>query len=1260
MPGFTANQQRAIKAEGNVLVMAGAGAGKTRTLVERCLDRMLAEHDRVSLDEVLLVTFTEAAALEMRLRIRARLEEECLRQPELTWLSEQLALVETARISTLHGVCYQIVREHFYDLELDPQVAVLEEAQAKMLAGEVLDRLLKTHYQGKGGAHDAVRELIVAHGNGSDLPIRDLVQQIHHYSQTLPDTGRWFSEHLESLRQPSPIGWTEWLLKALEPWQSEWIEALQPLAGTHPRTTRCLAKLMSFPRTPDRAQAAEALRQIVECEQITARAKLGSEGHLTDYEKEQRTRLLKKLFREAGFLLSVARLPGDGSPAPDPMQQDWEWACPHLLAVLEMAQEFAWEFGRAKRELGVADFHDLEQFALRLLWNPAANAPTSIARRWRARIKLVFVDEYQDINAAQDRIIQALSRTGDEANRFLVGDVKQSIYRFRLANPRIFRSYVHQWSRAGGEGQVIPLSDNFRSHESILNFINPLFAGLLREELSGVGYGEDARLVFGDPENRGHMTATAANGPPQSGGRVELLLHVADSEKTSGSEESDAAPTVEASAAEKEARIVAARLRELRQGGFLVWDEGLRSHRPVEWRDMVILLRAPRNKAEGFAKAFAQAGIPLLASRSGLYQATEVSDLLNLLILLDNPIQDLPLLAVLRSPLVGLTLNELAVIRIGLPKGDFWTALKQFQDCRTSAAATDEAIPIQQARASAMPKVNLLLQRYARWRELARQGSLAHCLESVLDETHYEDWLLAQPQGAQRRANVQRFLTMVREFDRLQRRGLFRFLKAIEAQQDAELEPEPAPVETQNAVRLLSVHRAKGLEFPVVVVADLDKPFHTDDQSSEVLLDEEYGVCSMIRPPDRRVAFPSLPLWLARRRQKRETTAEELRLLYVATTRACDKLILSGTARAGGLADRWGTAPANGSLSTPSILAARNCLDWIGPLATSMAGDPTWMERTRGESALFDWRIHTEADPPVPQNEPSPNDQATGEGVLEATPELLARLRWRYPFEAATLESAKTSVSALRHRAEELDEEARPYPWRRPAQAGTPPAAKPSLSATAIGAAHHRFLEFVQLEQTASLESLHAESLRLTQAGLLADEESRVLDLARLAAFWQSPLGVRIRDHGPHVQRELPFTARLSPADFLSLGLPLRPGLSPEEFVVIQGVADLVVILAKEIWLVDFKTDRLQPDDLGNAVTTYTPQLALYALCLSRIYQRPVTQAWLHFLSLDRSVSLALPPGSIAQDTEQPNRCISGRNERKSDLPDEPTAPFAS
>ena len=1183
---LTPSQRQAVAARGNVLVMAGAGTGKTKTLIERCLNCL--EHDGAQIDELLIVTFTEAAAAEMRQRLRraieARTQEEtCNLQPATCnfWL-EQLARFDLAHIGTLHSFCLKLVREHFYELGLDPQLAILDEGETHQLASETLAEQFTAHYEGKKDFSAAVQELIQIHGGGRDENIRQLILRLHHYSQARPNAANWLTQQRDKFSTAEPVEWQRWLLAAIQGWRAEWLPVLASLSGENVKAAELTRILSHLKKDSTRELAAEVLDQII-----------SADGDWPAKRKTILRKPIEDLFDEANFLHSLAAIKNHA----DPLAEDWSWVRGQMATLLRLAEEFGELFAKQKLADGAIDFHDLEQFALKLLWDFSTGQPTVTAESWRAKLKFIFVDEYQDINAAQDKIIASLSR--DESwgeappsqNRFLVGDVKQSIYRFRLADPQIFRDYAQSWR--GENGQTLPLSENFRSREGLLNFVNSVCGLVMRAEIGGVNYDADAQLKFGAPAAREKFSIKNDAGP-----RAELLVRFKNGRTESRDDDGELAGLDDA---QREARLVAGRLNKMVADKHEIFDDAEKVFRPVEWRDMAILLRSPRGKSEIFAKEFERADIPLAVARGGFFQSAEILDLWNLLRLLDNPLQDVPCIAVLRSPLVGLSLDELAEIRLAAREKHFWTALVRSQESEARSQNKTTA------------KTASFLERFFRWRKAVKQISLSQCLEEILAETFYADWLRAQPRGAQRAANVASFLQLAQSFDQFQRQGLFRFLKFIEAQESADVEPEISAA-TENAVRLMSIHKSKGLEFPVVVLPDLAKKFNAQDLHSEIIFDEAFGLCPKIKPPASGRRYPSLPHWLAQRRQRHELRGEELRLLYVALTRARDNLILTASVTEKNWDEKW-CAP---QTVTPQKIAAGNSFaDWLA----------LWFGQHSGATNPLPelaWQIVADADisgtPSIARPETARVTE-TGQTMRGAPAEienLRTRLEWNYPAAAATRRKAKSSVTALRREAAELDDEAEQVfaPQRRGVNNRKSKIENRKLSAADIGSAHHKFLQHVALEKTGGLS---AEAARLERENYLSAAESAALDLDALAGFWNSELGEKIRANAKNVRRELPFTARFSPVEIAEItGAKTEAGLK-DAFIVVQGVADLAVILPAEIWLVDFKTDAVMPRELPGKIKTYTPQLQLYAAALEKIFARKVSRRALHFLAAQKT-----------------------------------------
>lgn len=1212
MNNFTPQQQAAIATSGNLLVMAGAGTGKTRTLVERCVTWLLDPVKPGSLDRLLMVTFTEAAAAEMRKRIRERLEKAAEAKPSDWHLGEQLALLDTARIQTLHSFCLELVRRHFLELGIDPQVRVLEPGQAGLLARETFDRLLQAHLEGESETALAVQSLLQERARGWNKPLRNLVFRIYAYAHSLREPERWWRHQWEVFENPEPTAWHAAWREGFAEWRAEWLPVLRAQAAAVPFLRRVSLRLETLGEKPARAEAASFVEDVLREDEGDAAWPNRKKGLLR--------KPVGRFFDEADFWESVLVVDGET----DPLRQDWDWVRPQMMALLHLVHEFSEAFRTARRQLGALDFTDLEQYALRLLVHAKPDGswePTPAARDWRELLECVFVDEYQDINEVQDAILCAVGREPVRGNRFLVGDVKQSIYRFRLADPRIFQRYVADWRGADGSGggRVVPLSENFRSHGAILEAVNSLFADVMDPAWGGVAYDEEARLQLGAPAGRPAFVPVAG-----SAERVELHLRLKGRDE--GEAEAEQARSEESSVAEREdleheARLVGLRLLQWRADPQAVWDETTGQVRAAEWSDMVVLLRAPRAKAEVYAREFARLGIPLASTQGGFHEALEISDLVNLLRLLDNPLQDIPLLAVLRSPLVGLAAEELAEIRLALPRARFWTALQRW----LQTPAEGETSP-------GRDKAQLFLARQERWRALARHGTLAELLEQVLDETGYADWCLAQERGRQRWGNVQRLMALTRQFDLWQGQGLYRFLRQWEARLEAELEWEPASLEAGGAVRLMSVHQSKGLEAPIVVVADLGRRFNLMDLAADVILDETLGLCPRVKPPQTAQRYASVTHWLAARRQRQAALGEEVRLFYVACTRAAQRLMLVGTIAARTPEQRWTRWQA--MPASQRVGQAAHWLDWLGPWLWTATGRDDWWQHPEGQGPLLRWLLYGHDDERLSLQSEAGAVKYGGPPASELGPEDLAaldaltlRLRWRYPHPAATREPAKTSVSAWRRRQreEEDTEQVQSAVWVDQAPRRTA-AAPGGLSAVEIGVAHHLFLQEVRLELTSSEAELRAEAERMEKAQELSSEELRALDYHAILAFWRSEVGMLIRTQRQYVEREMPFTLRVEPAELAAWALaPVDSTLGTDlagEFVIVQGIVDLAVLRPDEIWLLDFKTDAVRGEALERRAAFHAPQVRLYAKALERIFGRPVTRRWLHFLGARRTVEV--------------------------------------
>lgn len=1239
---WTEQQRMAIEARGSsILVSAAAGAGKTAVLVERVLRHITDPVCPVDLDRLLVVTFTNAAAAEMRERIGSALSAVLERDPASRPARRQLALLPRASITTIHSFCLEVLRQHFYRLELDPGFRVADATEAALLQAEALDELFERLYQ-KG---DEPFSQLVDHygGERDDSLLRELVLKLYNFSRSHPRPEAWLEEVAGYFRGAAAIEQLSWGRELLNDLVVQLTGAKNSLEQAYD-----LAWLPDGPQTyaPTLEKELDALEKaIAACRLSWESARRAFADISFDRLKAARD-ADPDLRAEVQQLRRAARSCIDRLRTAFFLRSEAEWLAdlarvePLMAALVKLVKEFAVLFQQLKSSCLLVDFSDLEHLCLQVLQQTS---------HYRERFIEVLVDEYQDINPVQESILELVSR-GD--NRFMVGDVKQSIYRFRLAEPGLFlEKYRRYPAEPGGEGRRIDLSSNFRSRRPLIEGINMLFRRIMTPYCGELEYDDAARLVCGAdyPEEAGESLSegielriiepgTGQNTPeieendsesdlgPAAGGSLEVpAAESSDEEKADDLEELETAQV--------EARWIIWRLRRLMGSGFKVYDRRRREYRPLSFRDIVILLRSTRGWASIFAEELQQAGIPVFADLgSGYFNATEVETILSLLQIIDNPRQDIPLAGVLRAPWVGLNAEELAQVRLRRREGEFYDAL---------LAAADEDTPL--AR-----RLCRFKQQLDRWRDLARRGSLADLIWNIYQETGYYDYVGGMPGGSQRQANLRALHDRARQYEATSFRGLFRFLRFLERLQESGQDLGTARVlgENEDVVRIMSIHKSKGLEFPVVFVAGLGKQFNLSDLNQRLLLHRDLGLGPELVDPDRCLHYPTLAKLAIRSRLIKESLAEELRILYVAMTRAEQKLIMVGSLSSPLKNGAWemGAGAVDQPLPDHLLAAARKPLDWIIPALLPICREESgWSLRTGPADEVFARGGATAGEAPAaappppaagtPEVEPPTAGRTPAAAVSSADFDQLVarRLSWRYPYSEQGQRAAKLSVTEAKQRlvpaqpgdaagpAWELPLE--PFPgakeptsfnWARPRflqQAG-------GLTAAERGSAVHLVMQHLDLDSRPDEEEIRLQLNRLVEAEVLTPAQAETVDLPAVAAFFRSPLGRRLAA-AERVYRELPFI----------LGLPageVYPHLAgaEEETVIIQGIIDCLFDEGDRLVLVDFKTDRVQKGDHDRMRRRYRGQLELYARAVEQIWQRPVAEKYLYLFATGETVAL--------------------------------------
>lgn len=1270
------DQWRAISQSGsNMLIAAAAGSGKTAVLVERIIQKLCNKEHPLSVDRLLVATFTKAAASEMRQRIREALEKELARNPADEHLGRQLAMLGRASITTLHSFCMEVIQRYYTLIPLDPGFRIASESETALLRQEVLEELFEEKYAQEREGSPFLRLVDWFGGERSDDAVFFLVQKLYDFSRSHPWPDFWLRQAAEAFAVPS--------VEALE--KSVWVSSILSDAKlTLEGAVQLLKQAQEISLAPGGPQpyAATLEEDISMIERMLASVNAGqwSElhgkfssiafGKLKPCKKDQTDPALqdrvKGLREEAKKTLTELRTQLFGRP-PEAFLDEMNQMAPLMAELSSFVSEFAERYRKEKTAKGWLDFADLEHYCLQILRHPDSTwdqvIPSDAALEYQQQFEEVLLDEYQDTNTVQEDIVRLISRQ-EPGNRFMVGDVKQSIYRFRLAEPGLFlQKYRSYGENESAEGLKIDLARNFRSRREVIDAVNHIFRQIMSERVAEISYDSRSELVYGEgyPGNDGEdyrPELLLIDRSGDAGFDGELPSADDDTEGMRADEE-----LADLEAVRLEARAIAARIRELRQKPLRIYDKHLKSLRPVEYRDMVILLRSTLTWAPAMMEELQMEGIPASGEVSqGYFEASEVETMMSLLQVIDNPMQDIPLAAVLRSPLCSLSEEELAEIRLADPKGNYYEAVEAYisreetvaEDGQASAAfvsadftsADPEAIapvsvdpeladPItadslssdysSADSAGSMPtdsnsagsmstnsnSVDFMLAdslsagiapeeagaktsalkaklisytaQLEKWREQAREGELGDLIRDIYRQTGFLDWVGGLPGGAQRQGNLRALLDRARQFEKsTSARGLFRFLRYITRLREngGDLGAAAAAGEQEDAVRIMTIHKSKGLEFPVVFVAGLSKMFNRQDLNTPFLMHKEMGYGPKFVDENTRVSYPTLPNLAIRRRAQLELLAEEIRVLYVALTRPKDKLILISSVKdLAKSVESWGGILASGEERLPDYLIARgrSYLDWIGPslIRHPAAAQLREFAGLQGPSlnydagSLPDWVIGfmpaeqfvTALAQAAAAKAWAPEERARLQALVSGRPvpvnlaeddgqheelnaAVKARLDWRYPFETASRISAKTSVTEMK--ALLAMQEEPPMDWFAAEEARAERRSvleeKPEyklhlrrprfmeekrMTPTERGTAYHMLMQHLPFDQPANEETVEQTLQRLVELQIMSQEQSREMDAARVADFLRSPLGDLLRG-ADWIRREMPFSYGLS------------------------------------------------------------------------------------------------------------------------------------
>jgi len=1165
---LTRQQQMAVDNRGGkLLVSAAAGSGKTKVLVDRLMKYLEDPFSPADLDEFLIITYTKAAASELRGKIAAKLTEKIAENPE-SRLQQQMQRLFLTKISTVHGFCADILRENAYRLNLAADFRVADENECRELRDQVLSDLLDRAYE-TAAENEDFRAFVDTQGVGrNDKQVPELILKVYDSAKCHLDPEGWLTECLDAANiadctDASETAWGQYLMDDLMEYLDCQIRVLEQCIREAEAVNGLEKAAANIKET---LNAIRALRASTTWDEIVARKEIPFSRYpvirkCDDLDVKERIKAVRDACKDD--------LPGKLKAFSDSSAQvleDLSQASAGTRGIIALVWQFDREFSQAKQARRILDFSDLEHKTLDLLLGKHRGSSTAAASEIGKRFREILVDEYQDSNEVQDKIFSAL--TEKHQNCFMVGDVKQSIYQFRLADPGIFlekyASYAPAEEAQPGEGRKILLSRNFRSGGEVIEAVNDIFVRCMSPEVGGLNYGEQEMLMEGIPHES--MPDPA----------VELY----------------ALQTREESYPE-EAAFVAQRIRQMLDERTLVRDGA--GFRPVIPDDIVILLRSPGSSGAYFQKALEERGIRC-ASGGGndLLETAEISTLRGFLETIYNPRQDIPLLSVLASPVFGFTADELAAFRA-----------KHRHGCIYDALCLDDGEKSRQ-----FVKTLDILRREA------RMSTLSQLLEKCYALTRMDSIYAAMSGGEARSANLQTFFQLAADYEMGNHRDLGQFLDHLRALEEKGL--ISAGATAAGCVTIMSIHKSKGLEFPVVFLSGLSRKFNRDSLKAQILSDKTLGLGLSVADTQHRMRYPTIAKRAIAVKMTAESLSEELRVLYVAVTRARDRLIMTYIGQ--NLESKLKDIALRADFDSGRLLTRdASCPgDWVllTALHKTEAGALFAMGGRPKETAMgrFPWKIEVAEAPQTDSHTAQPCD------TLEKMPEnALQRLKqaldFSYPHKAATEAPSKQTATGRKGRIkdEEAAEDTREDPgirqrgWRRPKflEADT--------QGKTYGNAMHAAMQFIRYPSCSSLSGVDREIARLVEEGFLTAEQGEMVNREDIAAFFETTEGQLLQNGAEHI-REFKFS-------ILDAGIHYGPSLE-EEQVLLQGVVDCALIADDGITIIDFKTDRVTEENVAAYAMRYRVQVDTYADALSRIYEMPVKAKKLYFFRLKRFVDV--------------------------------------
>ena len=1164
---LTPQQKMAVENRGGkLLVSAAAGSGKTKVLVDRLMSYLTDPVAPANMEDFLIITYTKAAAAELRSKISDKLTAYIADHPDNRHMQQQIQRLHLAKISTVHSFCSDILREYAYRLDISADFRIAEENESQEMMFQVIQELLDEAYSEKL-QEEAFRSFVDTQGLGrDDRQVPEIILQTYSSALCHLDPMGWLdwclaAADVQYAKDAGETIWGQYLLNDLKNYLSMQIESLNNCIRAAVNTAGLEKPVALLSAT---VRSLESLLACDSWDAVAAHPPIDY-GTLT-FTKEHRGSMLAEQIKAVRNACKegLSKKLRAFSDLSESILSDLSDAALASQGLVDLVKDFHSRYSKLKQSRRVLDFSDIEQKTLDLVMGKKRSSVTAAAEEISERFREIMVDEYQDSNQVQDAIFSALTHRRN--NCFMVGDVKQSIYQFRLADPGIFlqkyNTFAEPESAEPGQGRKVLLSRNFRSSAGVIEAVNDVFSHCMTPGVGGLHYGEAEMLHEGIP----HIPLK----------EKEVSLYAIDVREDTYQEEST---------------FVAQKIKELLDGThYIRQGEELR---PITPDDIVILLRSPGSVGGEFRYALEVSGIPCtLGSDIDLLLAPEIETLRSILEVIHNPLQDIPLIASLTSPVFGFTADDLARIRSYNRRTSFFKTLE----------------------ADAAEKTLSFLDTLAQLRQEARFLTVSQLIQRVFLRTGMLSIYGIMDEGDEKVNNLQNFCQIASDYESTGRKDLSYFLEYLTTMEERGL--SIAAATPTGMIRIMSIHKSKGLEFPVVFLCGLSRTFNMSDTQKQVLCHKELGLGLSHINTKQRVRFPTIAKRAISAKIMNETVSEELRVLYVAMTRARDRLIM--TYASPKMPDRLNEIACRLDFTSKELLCAGvNCPgSWIlqTALQRTEAGELFHISEKPECSKVSDipWDIHVvEAGTLVPQSAPIASEsQVLSE---EITQRIRDGLSFRYTHPLATQIPSKLTATQLKGRAK--DQEASEYTdsvQRRPYSFRTP-SVRENAKGTQYGNALHSVMQYLDFQSTATVTGIASDMKRMVDAALITQQQADLVDTEKIHRFFQSELGNQIRK-GSEVLREFKFS-------ILEDAQKYYPDVR-EDTILLQGVIDCALVDPDGITVIDFKTDYITQDNFSDKIAQYTRQVETYANAISRIYERPIKSAYLYFFHTEELVKI--------------------------------------